>query len=99
MTKNIEETVEQFIRSRFRVRPEDDQFSRDVDLWGNGYVDSAGVVEMIAFLEKTFAVKLPDEVLFDPDFTYIRGIARLISKQSASVGAVGRPLGEAGVVP
>jgi acyl carrier protein len=82
MSKDIEETVERFIRSRFRVRTDDDHFSRDVNLWEDGYVDSAGVVEMIAFLEKTFVIKLPDEVLFDPDFTYIRGIARLIGKQS-----------------
>lgn len=82
MSKEIEDTVEEFIRGRFRVRPGDAHFSRDVNLWEEGYVDSAGVVEMIAFLEKTFAVTLPEEVLFDPDFTYIRGIARLIARQA-----------------
>jgi acyl carrier protein len=81
MPENIEKAVEEFIRSRFRVRPEDDHFSRDVNLWEEGYVDSAGVVEMIAFIEQTFSITLPEEILFDPDFTYIRGIARLIAAQ------------------
>jgi len=81
MPEDIESKVEEFIRSRFRVRADDQHFSRDVNLWEDGYVDSAGVVEMIAFLEKTFRITLPEEVLFDPDFTYVRGIARLIGKQ------------------
>lgn len=84
MSEDSEKTVEEFIRTRFRVRPDDDHFSRDVNLWEEGYVDSAGVVEMIAFLETTFAITLPEEVLFDPDFTYIRGIARLVGVQQAA---------------
>jgi acyl carrier protein len=87
MSESIESIVEEFIRTRFRVRSDDDHFSRDVNLWEEGYVDSAGVVEMIAFLEKTFAVTLPEEVLFDPDFTFVRGIARLIAKQQAAQAA------------
>lgn len=81
--KDAEKIVADFIRVRFRVRPEDDHFSHDVNLWEEGYVDSAGVVEMIAFLETTFNITLPEEVLFDPDFTYIRGIARLVGLQPA----------------
>jgi acyl carrier protein len=87
MLETIESTVEEFIRTRFRVRPADDHFSREVNLWEEGYVDSAGVVEMIAFLETTFSVTLPEEVLFDPDFTFIRGIARLIAKQQSAQAA------------
>jgi acyl carrier protein len=82
MTEQRESTVEEYVRSRFRVRPDDEVFTRDVNLWEAGYVDSAGAVEMIAFLERTFAVTLPEEVLFDPDFTHVRGIARLIARQA-----------------
>jgi acyl carrier protein len=80
MSEPIESVVEGFIRRRFSIRPDDGFFGRDVNLWETGYVDSAGVVEMIAFLEQNFETTLPEEVLFDPDFTNIRGIARLVSK-------------------
>jgi acyl carrier protein len=80
MSDSIETVVETFIRRRFSIRPDDDFFGREVNLWETGYVDSAGVVEMIAFLEQNFETSLPEEVLFDPDFTNIRGIARLVSK-------------------
>jgi acyl carrier protein len=80
MHEEHERTVEEFVRDRFRVRPDDDCFTRDVNLWEAGYVDSVGAVEMIAFLERTFAISLPEAVLFDPDFTHIRGIGRLVSQ-------------------
>lgn len=72
--------VEKFIRHRFRVRDDDAVFDTEVNLWENGYVDSAGAVEMIAFLEETFQVTLPEGVLFDPDFTHISGMARLLDR-------------------
>jgi len=80
MSESIEKVVEDFIRKRFLVRADDDVFGREINLWEAGYVDSAGVVEMIAFLEQRFDTTLPEEVLFDPDFTNIGGIARLIQK-------------------
>jgi acyl carrier protein len=70
--------VEKFIRQRFAVPQTDTRFTREVDLWDNGYVDSLGVVELIAFLEQRVGVKLPTSVLFDPEFKTIEGIARLL---------------------
>jgi acyl carrier protein len=80
MSQDVASIVEEFIRTRFRVRPNDQHFTRDVNLWEEGYVDSAGVVEMIAFLEETLHITLPEEVLFDPEFTHISGIGRLLTR-------------------
>jgi acyl carrier protein len=85
MSESIEQVVEAYIRERFHVRADDALFSRDVNMWENGYVDSAGVVEMIAFLERTFNITLPEEVLFDPDFTNIRGISRLVYREQQAL--------------
>ncbi len=70
--------IESFVRERFQIPSSDDLFSRQVNLWEEGYVDSLGVVEVIEFLERRFAVKLPEEVIFAPDFTSIDGIARYV---------------------
>jgi acyl carrier protein len=72
--------VEQFIRTRFRVRPDDTFFSPEVNLWEEGYIDSTGAVELIAFLEQSYHIRLSEEVLFDPDFTHISGIGRLVDR-------------------
>lgn len=80
--EQIEEIVEEYIRSRFRVQSDDDLFGRDVNMWENGYVDSAGVVELLAFLEKRFEIKIGEEAFFDPDFTNIRGISRTVHRET-----------------
>lgn len=77
--EQVAESVETFIRSRSRVNPNDTRFSRQVNLWESGYVDSIGVVELIGHIETTFDVTLPDEALFDPDFANVDGIARIVS--------------------
>ncbi len=71
----IANVIEELIRERFEVRPSDAVFSRKVNLWEEGYLDSLGVVEVISFLESTFGVRIPEEVLFSPDFTHIDGMA------------------------
>ena len=76
--EGVAQALELFIRHQFQVPPRDDQFTRVVNLWEAGYVDSIGVAEVIAFLEDTFAVTIPPETLFDPDFVHIDGIGRIV---------------------
>jgi acyl carrier protein len=71
--------VEKFIRAQFRVSTDDPRFTRDVDLFDSGYVDSAGVVELISFLESTFQAKIQDDYLFSEDFATINGIGKIVS--------------------
>jgi methoxymalonate biosynthesis acyl carrier protein len=80
MPDDVTRQVETFIRTRFRVRPDDANFTPEVNLWEEGYIDSTGAVEMIAFLEETYDIHLPEEVLFDPDFTHLSGISRLVTR-------------------
>ena len=84
-------TIEGFIRREFRVMNDDDRFSRGVHLYESGYVDSVGVVELIAFIESTFHVQLGDEHIFNGQFTTINGISGVVAlclgeKSAADVG-------------
>ena len=76
----IADTVEAFIRRRFDIPDSDDYFSRRINLWDEGYVDSLGMTELIVFLESSFSIKVPDTVLFSPQFTSIDGIASLVTQ-------------------
>ena len=71
--------IEQFIRREFRIVEETPVCIRDEHLFESGYVDSAGVVELIAFVESTFGVTLQDEHVFSDQFTTINGIAALVA--------------------
>jgi acyl carrier protein len=70
--------IENFIRSHFDVPADDPYFDTEINLWEEGYVDSVGVVELIAFLETEFGVTIRESYLFSPDFTRVEGIARII---------------------
>jgi acyl carrier protein len=70
--------VERFIRHRFHVAQDDERFTRHVNLWDGGYIDSLGVVELITYLEDAYQIKIPDTALFSEGFTRISGIAEVI---------------------
>jgi acyl carrier protein len=71
----VAQDLDRFVRERFQIASDEGGFSRKVNLWEEGYVDSLGVVEVIEFLEQRFGVTLPEDVVFSPEFTSIDGIA------------------------
>jgi acyl carrier protein len=73
----IASAIERFIRKQFRI--DDNSLAlRDAHLFESGFVDSAGVVELIAFLESTFKIRIDDDQVFSDDFTTINGIAAIV---------------------
>lgn len=76
--ETIAADLEAFLRRSFQIPGDDAGFTRHVNLWEEGYVDSAGVVETIAHLETTWRITLPEHVVFDPAFTHVAGMAGLI---------------------
>jgi acyl carrier protein len=74
----VAEALETFVRVNYHIAADDEHFTRDVDLWDTGYVDSTGVIEIIAFLEQQLGRMLPESVLFSPQFRSINGIAQLV---------------------
>lgn len=72
--------IERFLRSRYNIREDDPGFTHHANLWEEGYVDSVGVVEVIEFLETTFQVSVPDDVLFSEGFTCVAGMAAFVER-------------------
>jgi acyl carrier protein len=75
---DIAAALETFVRDNYHVAADDERFNRDVDLWDTGYLDSTGVIEIIAFLEQRLGRMLPESVLFSPQFRSINGISQLV---------------------
>lgn len=74
----VAQRVEDYVRTQFRVAPSDTRFSRSQRLFDMGYVDSVGVVELLAFLTQEFRVHLPDEAIMADEFSTIDGIATIV---------------------
>ena len=73
----IASVIERFIQRQFRIVDAVPSL-RDTHLFESGFVDSAGVVELIAFVESTFKVRLGDDQVFSDDFTTINGISSIV---------------------
>ena len=80
----VGDRVEEFVRTQFRVSPNDSRFSRSQRLFEMGYVDSVGVVELLAFIGQEFQVNLPVEVLMSDEFSTIDGIASIVARLRAA---------------
>jgi acyl carrier protein len=82
---SIADELESFIRESFQVPPNDPTFSRSLNLWDEGYVDSPGVLEVLAYLEDRYGVTIPQEALFLPEFTCINGMAQVVAELAHGV--------------
>jgi acyl carrier protein len=80
--REVEERLERFIRKHFRVSDDDPRFSTTVDLYEGGFVDSVGVVELLAFIDDAFGVEVPEGELLSQDFSTVEGIARIVAALS-----------------
>jgi len=75
----IADRIEKYLRDQFSIVDDDPGFTRTVDLYDTGFVDSVGVVELLAFIEEEFGVDVPDSELLSPRFSNIEGIAQIVA--------------------
>ena len=55
--EEIKETLREFVRENFEIG-DDPDFTDDVHLFDEGFVDSFGAVEIIHFIEQTYNVQI-----------------------------------------
>jgi acyl carrier protein len=82
-----EATIREFVETKFRVRAGGRPLDDDTPLFSSGIVDSFGVLELIAFLEETFAIEIDTDMHELRDFDTVRAIAGLVARVSGGSGA------------
>ena len=78
-----EQRIRQFIVENFYVS---DPASIDGDtlLVTNGIVDSTGMLEVIAFLEAQFGIRIADKEMTPENFESVSRIARFVAQKGAA---------------
>jgi acyl carrier protein len=79
---DIVHRIEAFVRIQYSVSTDDSGFSRDVDLFNLGYVDSIGLAELLGFINASFKVKINDDDLLSDEFSNIHGIAKIVCRRA-----------------
>ncbi len=76
----IKDEIKQFITEKFLFNS-DDPPGDDVSLLETNIVDSVGILEIVAFLESHFKIKVEDEELTAANLDSINRIANFIKKK------------------
>jgi len=77
---HIEEKIKKFIAQTFlRGREINPGLKNDTSFLEKGIVDSTGVLELVAFLEDTFKVKVEDEELIPENLDSVNNLVRFVS--------------------
>jgi acyl carrier protein len=76
----VHERVRQFVVDNFYVS-DPAELKNDTSLVGAGYVDSTGMLEIIAFLESEYGVKISDEETTPENLETIDRIASFVQRK------------------
>jgi len=75
--------LEEHIRSRYEIEPDDEDFTVDVHLFDYGYIDSIGATALIAHIEKTYGIQVTNQDLMLYSMNTVREIAEFIHTKTA----------------
>jgi len=78
---DYKELLKDFIVDNF-LFGDGDKLAIDTPLFEKGIIDSTGVLELIAFIEENFNVKVTDEELVQSNFSNISAIDRFIQSKN-----------------
>jgi acyl carrier protein len=81
--QTIEQAVRQFLLEN-SVFSKDDSFQDDSSFLEMGIIDSTGMLELLAFLEKNYSVVLEDADLIPENLDSITAVARFVRQKTKS---------------
>jgi acyl carrier protein len=82
----IEERVRRFILETFYVG-DPEELTDDISLLDSGFVDSTGMMEIILFLERDYAIHIEDDETIPENLESISRIAAFIARKTRAAAA------------
>jgi acyl carrier protein len=77
------EEIRGFVRRRFPLAVTAGVTDED-SLLDSGIIDSLGILDLVAFLEKTYGIRIGDEELNPGNFDSIASVARFVAAKKAA---------------
>ena len=75
--------IRAFIFSNFLFDAEESALDNDTSFLEQGIIDSTGVLELVEWLEETFALKVDDEELIPENLDSVNRLAQFIARKTA----------------
>lgn len=77
----ILEVLEKVLLAEIAVGLDKKSLEPDEDLLEQGIIDSLGLMKLIAFMEKTFDIKIIDEEIVPENFQCLNSMVKLVEQQ------------------
>jgi acyl carrier protein len=77
---SLREQIRNFILENFMLENPDDLVD-DESMLEKGIIDSTGVLELVAFIESTYEIKVEDEELIPENLDSIKNIVNFLEKK------------------
>jgi acyl carrier protein len=77
-TKGLEPQIREFIAKNLLYSTEGFAYADDVSLLREGVIDSLGVVELVAFVQTTFGVKVDQQEVIPDNFDSVARLAAYV---------------------
>lgn len=81
---SIETDLRQYVLDKLLFGRTEVELSGDTSFLESGIIDSTGVLELVAFLEEKFQVKVEDEDLIPANLDSINAIVRYVGNKCAA---------------
>jgi len=81
----IDQQIRAFIIENFLFGESDNGLTNTDSLLEKGVIDSTGVLELIAFIEVTYGIKVKDEELLPENLDTISSIAEYIQRKQIEI--------------
>lgn len=79
--QQIDKELRRFVIDNFLFGQDDNKFSDEDSFVDEGIIDSTGMLELVAFLEKQYRIKLEDEELIPDNLDSINNLVKFIQKK------------------
>ncbi len=80
-------TVKNFIVESF-LFGDDARLGSDTSFFGEGIIDSTGILELIMFLEETFEIQIEDDELIPDNLDTLSNVAAFVTAKQGMLSAV-----------
>ena len=83
----LEQEIRKFIIDNFLFGEDDGKLSNDDSLLDKGIIDSTGVLELVALLERNYGIKVKDHELVPDNLDSVSNLVRFITGKTRLVAA------------
>lgn len=79
--ESIEQTIREFVVANFLFGRDQDTLKREESFLESGIIDSTGVLELVAFLEQTFQIKVRDHELVPENLDSLKLVSSFVQRK------------------